>query len=282
MFSPPVARRRDDQINGQPLRRRDLGARARRIPGPPPAHLTGFVTGLGHGRSRARPRLWRRPARRRSWMPASSPPPTCRAWRSTARAGGWTAPWWSRPSPTPGCRSATPSFDLVLCAETIEHVRDLQLLLSEIRRVLAPGRHAGAHHPCPLAPHRAGHRAARIRARASIPLDPHLRFLTQPLAEGAADGHGLRGRLDRPSGDPRHSARARGVVPRRPRAVRRSRPAPAPSAEVAAGEGAFRTCRVRAVSENAKSSSSRPSRPTAWARMPDQAGSRSAAVMPGT
>jgi SAM-dependent methyltransferase len=30
-------------------------------------------------------------------------------------------------------------FDLVLCAETLEHVRDVQLLLSETRRVLRPG-----------------------------------------------------------------------------------------------------------------------------------------------
>jgi ubiquinone/menaquinone biosynthesis C-methylase UbiE len=30
-------------------------------------------------------------------------------------------------------------FELVLCAETIEHVRDVQLLLSEVRRVLRPG-----------------------------------------------------------------------------------------------------------------------------------------------
>ena len=30
------------------------------------------------------------------------------------------------------------SFDLVLCAETLEHVRDVQLLLSEARRVLEP------------------------------------------------------------------------------------------------------------------------------------------------
>jgi SAM-dependent methyltransferase len=30
-------------------------------------------------------------------------------------------------------------FDLVLCLETLEHVRDVQLLLSEARRVLAPG-----------------------------------------------------------------------------------------------------------------------------------------------
>ena len=29
-------------------------------------------------------------------------------------------------------------FDLALCAETIEHVRDVQLLLSELRRVLRP------------------------------------------------------------------------------------------------------------------------------------------------
>ena len=33
-------------------------------------------------------------------------------------------------------------FDLVLCAETIEHVRDVQLFVSEIRRVLTPGRTA--------------------------------------------------------------------------------------------------------------------------------------------
>ena len=31
------------------------------------------------------------------------------------------------------------AFDTVLCAETIEHVRDVQLLLSEARRVLIPG-----------------------------------------------------------------------------------------------------------------------------------------------
>src|SRR5437762_1356405 len=30
-------------------------------------------------------------------------------------------------------------FDLVTCIETLEHVRDVQLALSEIRRVLRPG-----------------------------------------------------------------------------------------------------------------------------------------------
>ena len=37
------------------------------------------------------------------------------------------------------------AFDLVLCAETIEHVRDVQLLLSEVRRVLRPGGGPRAH-----------------------------------------------------------------------------------------------------------------------------------------
>jgi ubiquinone/menaquinone biosynthesis C-methylase UbiE len=31
------------------------------------------------------------------------------------------------------------SFDLVMCIETLEHIRDVQLELSEIRRVLRPG-----------------------------------------------------------------------------------------------------------------------------------------------
>jgi ubiquinone/menaquinone biosynthesis C-methylase UbiE len=30
------------------------------------------------------------------------------------------------------------AFDMVLCAETLEHIRDVQLFLSEIRRVLTP------------------------------------------------------------------------------------------------------------------------------------------------
>ena len=53
------------------------------------------------------------------------------------------------------------AFDLALCAETIEHVRDVQLLLSELRRVLRPGGelalttpvHRGLGTPDPLSPH---------------------------------------------------------------------------------------------------------------------------------
>jgi ubiquinone/menaquinone biosynthesis C-methylase UbiE len=69
-------------------------------------------------------------------------------------------------------------YDLVLCAETLEHVRDVQLLLSEIRRVLKPG----------------GLLAVTVPAHSRLtalklffrgwesefqPLSPHLRFFTR-------------------------------------------------------------------------------------------------------
>jgi SAM-dependent methyltransferase len=60
------------------------------------------------------------------------------------------------------------AFDLVLCAETIEHVRDVQLLLSEIRRVLRPGGRLALTTPShlPLGPR-------------PNPLSPHLRQFTR-------------------------------------------------------------------------------------------------------
>src|SRR5215218_5134394 len=67
------------------------------------------------------------------------------------------------------------AFDLVLCAETIEHVRDVQLLLSELRRVLEPGGRLAVTTPAH------GH-----VMRVPDPLSPHLRFFTK---------RGLRGLL---------------------------------------------------------------------------------------
>jgi SAM-dependent methyltransferase len=60
------------------------------------------------------------------------------------------------------------TFDLVLCAETIEHVRDVQLFLSELRRVLRPGGTLALTTP-----------AARLLVRPPDPLSPHLRMLTR-------------------------------------------------------------------------------------------------------
>ncbi len=60
------------------------------------------------------------------------------------------------------------AFDLVLCAETIEHVRDVQLLLSEARRVLRPRGTLAITTP-----------ATPALMRPPEPLSPHLRFLTR-------------------------------------------------------------------------------------------------------
>ena len=69
-------------------------------------------------------------------------------------------------------------FDLVLCAETIEHVRDVQLLLSEARRVLAPGGRLALTTP---AHGRATALAAALTGFETRfePLSPHLRFFTR-------------------------------------------------------------------------------------------------------
>jgi SAM-dependent methyltransferase len=69
------------------------------------------------------------------------------------------------------------SFDLVLAAETLEHVRDVQLLLSEARRVLRPGGTLALTTP---AHGRRTALAALIRGfeRVFDPLSPHIRFFT--------------------------------------------------------------------------------------------------------
>ena len=69
------------------------------------------------------------------------------------------------------------SFDLALCAETLEHVRDTQRFLSELRRVLAPGGRLAITTPA------FGRRTALTILRRGFehvfdPLSPHLRFFT--------------------------------------------------------------------------------------------------------
>ncbi len=70
------------------------------------------------------------------------------------------------------------SFDLVLCTETLEHVRDVQLLLSEARRVLRPGARLAVTTPWHG---RLTGLDVLVRGfeRRFDPLSPHLRFFTR-------------------------------------------------------------------------------------------------------
>jgi SAM-dependent methyltransferase len=79
------------------------------------------------------------------------------------------------------------AFELVLLAETVEHVRDVQLLLSEARRVLRPGGTLALSTP---AHGRLTGLAVLARGFESRfdPLSPHLRFFTaHSLRAGLSD-----------------------------------------------------------------------------------------------
>lgn len=71
-------------------------------------------------------------------------------------------------------------FDLVLCAETLEHVRDVQLLLSEIRRVLRPGGRLAVTTPAVGRWHAPEH-----------PFSPHIRFFTKRTLREALEATGF-------------------------------------------------------------------------------------------
>lgn len=82
------------------------------------------------------------------------------------------------------------AFELVLCAETLEHVRDVQLLLSEVRRVLVPGGRLAVTTP---AHGRATGLDILLRGfeRRFDPLSPHLRFFSSGSLEGLLDALGF-------------------------------------------------------------------------------------------
>lgn len=82
------------------------------------------------------------------------------------------------------------SFDLVLCADTLEHVQDVQLLLSEVRRVLEPGGELAVSTP-------AHGRLTGLKILAGgfedtfDPLSPHIRFLTARSLRALLDSMGF-------------------------------------------------------------------------------------------
>ena len=157
--------------------------------GPPPEHLVRFVHGLGE--------------------PVSALDLGCGDGRLTAelRAGELVAADVSREAigrageRLPRARTVLlepdeplpfddASFDLVLCAETIEHVRDVQLLLSEARRVLRPGGRLAVTTP---AHGRLTGLDVLVRGfeRRFDPLSPHLRFLTRRSLGDLVDALGF-------------------------------------------------------------------------------------------
>ena len=78
----------------------------------------------------------------------------------------------------------------MLCAETLEHVRDVQLLLSEARRVLRPGGALAVTTPA----HGRRDGLSILTGgfeRMFDPLSPHLRFLTRRSLSELLDALGF-------------------------------------------------------------------------------------------
>lgn len=148
-------------------------------PGPPPAHLVEFVRGLGRaeraldvgcGDGRLTAEL------DAAELTAADVSPVALE-RARARLAGARIVELEPDAPLPFDDG---SFELVLAAETVEHVRDVQLLLSEIRRVLAPGGELALTTP-----------ATPALVRPEHPFSPHLRRFTRRSLRRALDELGF-------------------------------------------------------------------------------------------
>ena len=158
-------------------------------PGPPPPHLQAFVRGLGEAVSALD--LGCGDGRLTAELHASelaiADVSEVALERAGARLPAATPVQLTPDEPLP---LADGSFDLVLCAETIEHVRDVQLLLSEVRRVLRPRGRLALTTP---AHGRLTGLDVLVRGfeRHFDPLSPHLRFLTARSLAELLDGMGF-------------------------------------------------------------------------------------------
>jgi SAM-dependent methyltransferase len=148
-------------------------------PGAPPAHLVEFVRGLGRaeraldvgcGDGRLTAEL------DAAELTAADVSPVALE-RARARLAGARIVELEPDAPLPFDDG---SFELVLAAETVEHVRDVQLLLSEIRRVLAPGGELALTTP-----------ATPALVRPEHPFSPHLRRFTRRSLRRALDELGF-------------------------------------------------------------------------------------------
>jgi len=148
-------------------------------PGPPPAHLVDFVRGLGNlgrvldvgcGDGRLTAEL------DAAELTAADVSPVALE-RARGRLSGARLVELEPDAPLP---FEDGSFDAVVAVETVEHVRDLQLFLSELRRVLAPGGQLALTTPAspPLAP-------------PGDPFSPHLRRFTARSLRRALDDLGF-------------------------------------------------------------------------------------------
>lgn len=103
---------------------------------------------------------------------------------------------------TPGAVLPFPdaAFDLILCAETIEHVVDTETFLTEARRVLAPGGEIAVTTP---AHGRGTGLSLLLRGfeRTFDPLSPHVRFLTRDSLRDLLEATGFQGASVRRAGD---------------------------------------------------------------------------------
>jgi O-antigen biosynthesis protein len=150
-------------------------------PGLPPAHIEAFVRGL----DRAGPALdlgcgdGRLSASMAAGSLTLADVSAVALSRARARLPEARAVELSPDEPLP---FGDGEFELVLCAETLEHVRDVQLLLSEARRVLVPGGRLAVTTPA----HGRGTALGLVVRGFETefdPLSPHLRFFTaQSLA----------------------------------------------------------------------------------------------------
>ena len=158
-------------------------------PGPPPAHLVEFVESLRPARSALD--LGCGDGRLSGAIPAAeltaADVSQAALERARTRLPDAHLTELDPDAPLPFADNA---FDLVLCAETIEHVRDVQLLLSEARRVLVPGGTLAVTTP-------AHGRVTALRMlvrgfeRELDPLSPHLRRLTRRSLRGLLEAGGF-------------------------------------------------------------------------------------------